>query len=188
MKSIKTKLILYFGILIVLISSSLGFLALQRASIAITNESEKGLQSIVYDGTQLTESRIETQKKVLDMIAGIEGIQSMDWKQQQLILQRQLSETNFLALAIVYPDGNTLYNDGTTANLGDRNYVKKAFEGKTNVSDVIISKVTNEPVLMYASPIENNGKVVGVLVGRRDGNALSNITKSMGYGENGNKY
>ncbi len=188
MKSIKTKLILYFGILILLISSSLGFLALQRAGDSITWEAEKGLQSTVNQATRLTESRVETQQKVLDMIAGMADIQSMDWEFQQPVLQKQLKNTNFLALGIVYTDGKAYYTDGTTAQLGDRDYVKKAFEGKTNVSELIISRVTNEPVLMYAAPIKKDGKVVGVLIGRRDGNALSNVTNSINYGENGYAY
>ncbi len=96
MKSIKTKLILYFGILILLISSSLGFLALQRASGSITKEAEKGLQSTVSQAKRLTESRVETQKKVLDMIAGMADVQSMNWKLQQPVSQKQLENTNFL--------------------------------------------------------------------------------------------
>lgn len=188
MKSIKTKLILYFSILIMLISVSLGILTLQRASASITHEAEEGLKSIVYEGARLTESRIETQEKVLEMIAGIEDIQSMEIGLQISALQRQLPKTNFLALGIVYPDGKTYYNDGTMAQLGDRDYVKKAFNGEINISDLLISRVTNEPVIMYATPIEKDGKVIAVLIGRRAGNALSNITNSMGYGKSGYAY
>ncbi len=188
MKSIKVKLIISFGLLIILISSSLGFLALQRSSDSITNEAEEGLQSLAYEGTKLTKSINDTEKKILEMIAGIEDIQSMDLELQQPVLQRQLPKTDFLGLGIVYPDGKTYYNDGTTAELGDRDYVKKAFAGEINISNLIISRVINEPVLMYAAPIEENGKVVGVLIGRKDGNALSTITNEMSYGENGYAY
>ncbi len=188
MKSIKTKLILYFGVLILLIASSLGFLALQRASDSIAGEAEKGLQSTVSQATRLTESRVETQEKVLQMISGMENIQSMNWELQQPVLQKQLKNTNFLAMGVVYPDGKAYYNDGAIAELRDRDYVQKAFAGNTNVSDLLISRVTNEPALMYASPIEKDGKVVGVLIGRRDGNSLSNVTNSINYGENGYAY
>ena len=41
---------------------------------------------------------------------------------------------------------------------------------------------------MYAVPITNNGKVVGALIARRDGNALFEITDEMGYGEEGYAY
>jgi len=41
---------------------------------------------------------------------------------------------------------------------------------------------------MYATPIEKNGKIVGALIGRRDGNALSMITDDAGFGNSGYGY
>lgn len=41
---------------------------------------------------------------------------------------------------------------------------------------------------MYATPIKQGEKIVGVLVGRRDGNTLSDLTDDIGYGENGRSY
>lgn len=41
---------------------------------------------------------------------------------------------------------------------------------------------------MYAVPIKDNGAVLGVLLARRDGNALAEITSDMGYGETGYAY
>ena len=188
MKSIKTKLVVSFSILILLISVSIGFSTLQNASNSIVSEAEEGLLAIATEGARLTESRVDTQQQALELLAGFDDLQSMDWDTQQPILQRQVQRTNFLALAIVHPDGTAYYSDGTTAELGDRDYVIRAFNGETNVSDIIISRVTNEPVLMYAAPIERNGRVEGVLIGRRDGNALSNITDTISYGEQGYAY
>ena len=34
-----------------------------------------------------------------------EGINSMDWAIQQPILQSQVNKTNFLDIAVVFPDG-----------------------------------------------------------------------------------
>ncbi|WIF95205.1 hypothetical protein [Caminicella sporogenes] len=82
----------------------------------------------------------------------------MDWELQRSVLQRQIKKTNFFALGIVYPDGTVYYNDGIISNLGNREYVKKAFNGETNISDIFISKMTNQPVLMYAAPIKKDGK------------------------------
>ncbi|MDF2613697.1 MAG: methyl-accepting chemotaxis sensory transducer [Clostridia bacterium] len=188
MKSIKTRLIISFSVLIVLVSVCLGFFALQRSSSAISKEAEKGLQSLAFEGARYTASRVEAQKQALKMLAGNEAIQSMDLKLQQDELQRRVEGSGFLALAVVYPDGTAYYNDGTSKALGDRDYVKKAFSGEASTSDLIISSVTNELVLMYAVPIEKDGQVVGVLVGRRDGNALSLISDETGFGEEGYGY
>ncbi len=188
MKSIKTKLVVHFSILILCISILIGFFALHNASKAITTEAEAGLQSLANEGVRLTESRVATQKQALELLSGEQEIQSMDWELQQPVLQQQVQNTNFLALAVVQPNGTANYHDGTTANLGDRDYVKKAFAGETNVSDLTFSEGTDDPVLMYAAPIERNGKVVGVMIGRRDGFALSNITDKISYRKNGYAY
>ena len=41
---------------------------------------------------------------------------------------------------------------------------------------------------MYATPIKDKNEVVGVLIGRRDGNSLSNIVGDAGFGVNGSGY
>jgi methyl-accepting chemotaxis protein len=183
--SIKLKLIVYFTILVLLSSSAIGILSIQRSTEIITEEAEESLLVLAEEAAKLTVSRIETQQRTLDMIALIPDINSMNWEMQKPVLENQLSNTNFLALAVVYPDGNAYYSDGKVSQLGDRDYVQKALNGQANVSDLILSKVTNEIVLMYASPIKKDGKVVGALVGRSDGNALSIITDDTGFGENG---
>jgi methyl-accepting chemotaxis protein len=188
MKSIRTKLVIYFSMLILLSSITLGAVSLQRASETATNEAEHSLALLAVDAAKLTQSRLETQKKALEMIAGRADIQGMDWEQQQPILQRQLKKTSFLDIAVVQLDGTAQYSDGSTSQLGDREYVKKAFNGEINVSDLLVSKVTNSVVLMYAAPIEKDGKVVGALIGRGDGNALSEITDDAGYGDGGYAY
>lgn len=188
MKSIKTKLITYFSILILLSSFSVGIVSVYRAGQSLTKEAEKSLESLSFEAARLTNSRIETQKKTLEMISLRADIQSMDWEIQKPILQRQVESTDFLDLAIVQLDGTAYYSGGNISQLGDREYVQKALKGETNISDLLISKVTNDIVLMYATPIKRDGKVIGALIGRREGEAVSKITDDVGYGKEGYGY
>ncbi len=188
MKSIKSKLVVYFSILILLLSIAIGYISIQRASTTLTKESEKNIVALSYEGAKLIKSNIETQKRILEMIALREDIQSMDWELQQPTLQKQVSKTNFMDIAVVQLDGTAYYSDGTTSQLGDREYIKNALNGESNVSDVLLSRVTNNLVLMYAAPIERDGKVVGVLIGRRDGNSLSYLIDDSGFGVEGYGY
>jgi methyl-accepting chemotaxis protein len=115
-------------------------------------------------------------------------ITAMELDEQMEELNQQLPNTGFLDIAVVQPDGTADYTDGSQSQLGERDYIKKAMEGQANISDVIISKVTGEPVVMVAVPIKKGDHVVGALIGRMDGNTLSNITKDTGYGEKGYAY
>lgn len=185
MKSIKSKLIVYFTILVLLVSGGMAFYSIRSTGNAVTKEVEIALAELAEEGAKLAESRMQTGIATLEMLARDHDIVTMDWERQQVELRYQMENLDFLALAVVYPNGTAYYHDGTTSELGDREYVKKAFYGDANVSDVIISRVTNSAVLMYAVPIKDNNRVVGVLIGRYDGNALSSMTDDMGFGKKG---
>ncbi|NYB72872.1 methyl-accepting chemotaxis protein [Sedimentibacter hydroxybenzoicus DSM 7310] len=188
LRSIKFKLIIYFTVLILISTIILGMITLNRAAATITREAENSLVLLAKDASKLTESRIETQQKTLDMIAMSQDIQTMDWAIQRPMLQNQVQRTNFLDIGVVDLNGNAKYSDGSTAQLGDREHVKKALAGEANVSNLIVSRITDEIVLTYATPIERDGKVVGALLGRRDGNSLSSIAGDTGYGQSGYGY
>jgi methyl-accepting chemotaxis protein len=188
MKSIKTKLIVHFSILIVFVSLTLGLVSLNMARTAITNEAEKAIVSLVSEGIKLTESRIELQLRTLEMVASRSEIQSMDFEEQMHLLRRYADRTDFLDFAVVEPNGTAHLSAGGTVSFADREYVNRALKGERTFSDIIINKVTNELSLMYAVPIEREGRIVGALVGRRDGEALSEIAKETGFGESGYAY
>jgi methyl-accepting chemotaxis protein len=50
-------------------------------------------------------------------------------------------------------------------NLGDRLYFQEALQGKTNISQVLVSKVTHQPVAMVSAPLKEEGKITGVISG-----------------------
>lgn len=189
MNSVRTKLVTFFTILLMLSFAALGITTIWRASNALTDQTENTLMVLAKEGAKFTASRVDFFTTILRRITDNAQIKSMDYDAFMPILQRQTAQGDeFLALAIVTPDGTAYYNDGSTAQLGDRDYVKKAMAGEANVSNPIISRVTNEVVIMYAVPIKKEGQVVGVLIGRRDGNALSVIADEAGFGEKGYAY
>ncbi|MGB4658501.1 MAG: methyl-accepting chemotaxis protein [Mobilitalea sp.] len=188
MKSIKYELILAFAALILAATIIVGYSSTKKGGDLITESVEQSVQLLSDEGADLVTSRLETLSSTISMMTLQADIQSMDWNKQLPVLKMQLENVDFLDLGIVQPDGTTTYTDGSESNLADRSYVIKAFEGETNISDVIISRVTNEPVIMVAAPIRNGDKVVGVLVGRKDGNTLSEIISGNGYGEKGYAY
>lgn len=184
LKSIKTKLIISFSILILVASVLLALVSLTNFERTLKIESEKSLTTLAYEDSKLTASRMETEKRTLKMLA----LNDIDYLSQQSVLKSLLKETDFLDIAVVDMDGTANYSDGTTSELGDRDYIQNALKGETSISDVLISKVTNEPVIMMASPILKDDKVVGALIARKDGNALSEIVADTGYGNEGYGY
>jgi methyl-accepting chemotaxis protein len=191
--SIKTKLVFAFSVLIIVACTTTALFGVITGRNLITKQAQETIQLLAVDGAKLTESRIETFRTELVMMAQQDAILSADLETQIPALEKELNFVDYLALAIVAQDGTATYTDGTTSQLGDRAYIKAAFQGEPNVSDVIISKVTGEPVIMVAVPIMGASDTPGsavqeVLIGRRDGNTLSDITNDIGYGVKGFAY
>lgn len=188
-QSVATKIALYMCVLILIISVGLGLMAYYNGASVVLEGVEQALEVQAIEASKYLESRFETQLSILETIAATSDIRSMDWEKQGPLLQSEDGRlSQFLALGVVDRTGYTRYADGSTANLGDRDYVIKALNGNSVVSDLIVSRVTNSLVLMYAVPIKDNGQVVGALIGRMDGSALSAITDELGFGANGWAY
>lgn len=183
------KIALYVAILVLLVSSAIGILSYKLSSDALVSQAEQSLVDLTDVDSLRVKDTVDSRLHLLQEIANRARTQSMDIAIQRESLKGDIERLGYLDMAIVTPDGTATYILGDkTADLSDREYVKKALSGEANVSDVIISKVTNEAVLMYAAPIKVDNSVVGVLLGRRDGNALGEITETMGFGENGYAY
>ncbi|HHV38923.1 MAG TPA: methyl-accepting chemotaxis protein, partial [Tepidimicrobium sp.] len=186
--SVKTKLIAYFSILILASTAAIGFMLMRKGGAILVEEAERSITLLTKESAKLTASRMETQLRTLEMIAQREDIQNMDWVEQQPVLKGHVQKTDFIDIGVVQLDGIANYSNGDTAELGDREYIQSALNGKANVSDLLSSRVTGGIVVMYAVPIEKDGKVVGALVGRRDGNSLGDVVRDISYGEEGDTY
>lgn len=185
MKSLGNKLAFYFGILLLIACASLGLLLENRASNALINEVEMTLPQKAEDVAKTIKARLDLSIAQLEGIAASPAITNMNWEEQRRAIDSEVGKTSFMSIAVVTADGLARYSNGTTIYLGDEEYVKAAFAGKANISEVIISRVTNSPVLKVAVPIREDKGVVGVLVGRIVATQLSNITNDVTFGRTG---
>lgn len=184
--SVSMRIGTYFGVLILLVCVGIGLLAYSNGSSAVKSEVESALVMQAEQAAKYVASRVEIHLSVLETIAAKSEIRGMNWSEQMPALEAEAERlSDFLTLAIVEKGGLTRYIDGTTAELGDREYVINAFAGKSVISDLIVSRVTNTIVTMYAVPIRENNQIVGVLIGRRDAGALNDITDELGFGARG---
>ncbi len=161
----------------------------RAASTSLHKSVEESLPAVAKEAAKYISLRLDYYRLGIESIANRNVIRGMDWEIQRKTLEGEIQRVGYLGMGIVTPDGHAKYPDGTDAQLGDRPYVKEALAGHTAISDVIISRVTQSPVLMLAAPIRNDaGNVVGALIARLDGTALSDITDNIKYGDRGYSY
>lgn len=188
-KGLTRKITAFIAIFAVIVSLVTGGVSLVMSKNAMTTEANKSLLMITEQGAEQIKIIVDDRLLVLQEIANRARTLTMDFTTQKDSIKGDIERLGYLDMAIVSTKGEAKYIlESKTADLSDRDYVQKALAGQACVSDVLISKVTESAVLMYAVPIEKNGKVVGALIARRDGNALAEITDEMGYGEEGYAY
>ncbi|MBN2222204.1 MAG: methyl-accepting chemotaxis protein, partial [Vallitaleaceae bacterium] len=187
MKSIKLKMVVLFTVLILFSTSAVGLIGTLFSVQSVTKEAEQALSKSAVELARVTNSQIETQTKVLQTLANLEELQEMDWTKQEGILKNVLSSTGFISLGVANPEGKVNYENGTSDEISKIAYFKEAMKGNSIVSDLVVTG-KSELFLMYAVPIKQGDQVVGVLVGKRDGNFLSSISNSFSYGESGFAY
>ncbi|SNR62938.1 methyl-accepting chemotaxis sensory transducer with Cache sensor [Humidesulfovibrio mexicanus] len=87
--------------------------------------------------------------------------------------------------------GEVVFGDDPKAkgNFADRGYFKKAIKGEANISEPVISRVTNKPVFMAAAPIKQGEKILGIIYARVDLAKFSeNMVDPVKVGQSGYAY
>jgi len=189
MKSIRTRLITYFGIILVAICAILGYAANNKAAEAVTSEVEHTLQVATLEASMLVRSFLDQKIILMEAIAAQKILtDETPWEEKVATLQPEAERNGYETFAIADLAGNAKRLKGDPVNVADRDYFKLAASGKSNVSDVLISKATNMPSIIVAAPIKRNGAVKGVLYGVVDGTEITNITNKIRPGDTGYTY
>ena len=96
-----------------------------------------------------------------------------DFEKQEIadFLKTEKITHNFIRIAIIKPDGNYI-EDGKKINVSSREYFQEALNGNPCISDILTSRLTDEDIIVYASPIKDTQKVIGVLLGVQSVNSL----------------
>lgn len=184
--NLSRRITVIVSILILVTTVGLGFTALTISSNSSMEQTEAMLLSSAQEGAELIEANMSLDLRVLEELASRERTRTMAWHTQRDSLFSDVERLGYLDIGIVTPDGNARYVlTEEEAFIGDRVHFQKAMQGISNVSNVMISRVNNQPVVLYAVPIYVEDEVVSVLVARKDARMFNQIISTMGYGEKG---
>jgi len=165
------------------------YAASNRATAAVLNEGEKAASMVSQEASMLIRSFMDQKIILMEAIAAQKIVtDDTPWDEKVATLQPEAERNGYETFAIADLTGNAKRLKGDPVNIADRSYFKLALGGKSNVSDVLISKATNKPSIIIAVPIIREGTVRGVLYGVVDGTELSNITNQIKFGKSGYTY
>ncbi|WP_158080449.1 methyl-accepting chemotaxis protein [Alkalithermobacter paradoxus] len=199
MKSIKARIILYFSILILAISSVFGYFALSTTSKAVTKEAESALLKNAQDAAQIIKSRNDANYIYLEGVASKEVIadKGISIDDKMVALKNEVKKSgNFIRIGVADLEGNLYLSDsygdrGQVVNINERQYFKDSIKGKRGMLNPAVSVNADDNgalIIAYSVPIYEGNNIVGVLVAVADATFLNDLTDDMGFGENGYAY
>jgi methyl-accepting chemotaxis protein len=186
---LKTKLIGMVCSLLILACGCLAVMATINFRTGMTKNTGEALVYLAKEGARQVKNNLDAQLLALRGVAARNVIRGMDWDTQKTALQQETQRLHFLAMGIVSPDHVVRYCDGGSTDVSGMDWARKAFEGKTAMSDVLIDRITHTPEIIMATPLRNDqGKIVGVLNARLPATILSDITDRIRYAKGGYAY
>ncbi|GAB4482063.1 MAG: hypothetical protein Kow0088_24740 [Anaerolineales bacterium] len=136
------------------------------------------------------ESWIGERKQDVQTLATLARIQSMNVEQANEAIQDYFNlwgiyETMFLADL----NGDTIaINSGNAVNVKDRGYFQQAIQGEVAVSDLLISRASGNPIIVFAAPVYQGEAIVGVVGVTVPTTYLNELLKLGWFGETGDAY
>jgi methyl-accepting chemotaxis protein len=191
MKTIKMRMLLLLGSLLVMICLGLGFVAYGTSSEALISNTEQTMPTFALEGSKTIEAGILKHFNGLEAVAFYDKVNRFNSSEQNLldakaILKTELQRAGHKRMALIAEDGSAIYDDGSQADLKEAEYFKRAIAGEKVVSNPMRYGEENEIVMVYAVPIQrDNEKPTGVLMALRDGYELSELASQITYGKSG---
>ena len=148
--------------------------------IAITNSFNWILEDIIFQNeinnvaqkSELTANWFEEKKSDLEIYANTQVVQQGTTKEKLNYLQSELNkrDNNYFFFFIAEENGDySTTIEQNAGNISDRDYFEKVLNGKTVISNPIISKSTGKPIIVIASPISgNNLSLLGATIEIKD--------------------
>ena len=191
--SLRYKLILIFGVLILLVSSIETLLAVQTARKAVTEKVETHLIDKAADTASIIDGRIKIFFQFLEDMAEMPKIrdQSISYQEKmQLLHTKAKSNTAIHELYITDSSGLVHNLDGTDVSYNTEQWFKTSIAGGTGVTEPYVdATIGNALVATCSVPVyDDHQAIIGVLGVDIDGLWFSEQIKDIVVGKTGYAY
>ena len=187
--SIRKKMILIFGLLILLAGSVEGIMAVNTARRAVGEKIEKHLTDKAADVASIIDGKITAFLQFIIDIAHMPQVRdtesSIAEKLRFLKKEAEL-DSKIWDFDLCDLKGKRYTYGGTVVSIGDRDWYQAAVNGKPFVSEPIISRLSGKFVIACAVPVyDDNKNIIHVLLAVIDGTRLCEDISDIVVGESG---
>lgn len=187
MKSLRSKLLLVILPVIFVALSLVAFINHNKAKDFLEEEfsdkAEISLEKARSDINKFFEQKV----REVEILAHTKVAQSMNAEEAIPYLISELERLqDFEMFGLTHLDGTSPTTFGSTANISDRGYFQETISTKeTVVSEVIISRASEEMIVAIGSPIFDKETLIGVLVATVPVESIVQLVSEYKIGDNG---
>lgn len=192
---IQTSLLIGFMVFIILPAMVVGIFSFVQSKNVMEQSIFNTLEYLTDAQENAINNWVNGRKNFLEGLAQNERIRALDLDATHRILTNSLKmDRNFRSLMLVGSDGVIKVDPVFNANqrevyVTDREYFRQAMSGETYISEVLLSKINNEPVLIIATPVKREHEgIVGVLFGAVNINVITELVRQNVPGQRGESY
>ena len=186
--SLRFKLILIFGLLIVLASTIEILLAVRTARKAVTEKVAVHLTDKAADVAEIIDGRVTAFFQFMEGLARMPQLREAAIPMQTKLrfLQKEaVFNSNIVEINITDINGK-LYSDGPVVDVNDRQWFQTVSAGKRFVSEPIVSKTSGKVVSLFAVPVYDTTNTICAFVSIDiNGSWLSDQIKDIVVGKTG---
>ena len=187
--SMRNKLMLIFGLLILAACLTLGILAVRTARKAVTEKVEAHLIDKATDTATIIDGRIEAFFQFADGLARMPVLRDENTppREKTALLMREAARNSTIReLAFIDNQGTYHGAGGKTIDVRGREYVRSALGGQNFISEPYVSKVDNSMVISVSVPIyDDNRRVIGLVMCDINAEWLTEQIKDIVVGKTG---
>lgn len=169
LKRIKYKLLLVFMPIFLMSFIALSVISYYLSSHALSKSVEETGMAVGREYAVKVSDYIEQAIIQQEAFAAEIAYMGAAEDQQQLVKALEWSRSRSRVLestVFIGPSGSAVRSDGTTVELGDREYFKKVMETKSPVvSELVTSRTTGKTAFNVAVPVMDGNQFLGVLTG-----------------------
>ena len=190
--SMRNKLLIIFGLLILMVGLILSVLAIRTARKAVTEKVETHLIDKATDTAEIIDGRVTAFWQFLEGIARMPILTDPASSYTDKIALLKAEEAfNPLIHSFTFCDiaGNAYVSSGQMVSVQDREWFLSAIKGKIFITEPILSRADGSLSLTFAVPIyDNNRTVIGVLAADLFAQKLSEEISDIVVGKTGECY
>ena len=190
--SMRNKLLIIFGLLVLAAASVEGFLAVRTARKAVTEKVEAHLIDKAADVAEVIDGRVNAIFQFLEGLARMPVFRdtSLSYQEKTMHLMKEAAfNSRIHKMNICDMNGIRYAENGQKINVFDRDYFMSAAKGQNFVAEPVVSRLDGHFVLAFAVPVyDDSHTVISVLLATVEASALSNDIDDIIVGQTGNCY